>query len=180
MYVFLDFSRTQCGLVERAVLLLTWSLHNQERGYRALGVNSLLYLGAIIPAAKCTPRQRHMEKWLQQPASPSLHVRRLLQTQAQPACIFTFFLSQALIAGFNFSGLKLHFCLLSGKNFFREGTPVAWTVSEPDSYISARSPVKPLEMYQINLCRAIILSSGLASYPLSSQISGLLLRKQGN
>lgn len=171
MYVFLDFSRTQCGIVGKAALLLTWSLHNQARGYAALQVNSLLYLGAIIPAAKCTSRHRHNLPWhreqrVQQPASPPLHVMRLLQTKAQPACIFRLFLSQALIAGFNFSGLKLHCCLLSEEKNFREATPVALTVSEPDSYISARSPVRPLEMYQINLCRAIILSSVLASYPL--------------
>lgn len=99
-------------------------------------------------------------------AAACQHTTACDEGPAHPACIFRLFLSRALIAGFDFSGLKLHFCLLSEGKKIREATPVALIVSEPDSYISARNPVKPLEMYQTNLCRAIIFLSLLASYPL--------------
>lgn len=112
-----------CG---EAMFLLTWSLHKRARRCGALQVNSLLYLGAKIPAAKCISCHNqpwHMDKWVQQPASTPLHGMRVLQTQEQPGCIFRLFLSRVLITGFDFSGLKLHFCLLSeGKKNYRSYT----------------------------------------------------------
>lgn len=100
-----------------------------------------------VSAAACQPNTA----WDEAPANPG----------TASLCLQT-----VPVTSFNFSCLKLHFCLLSEEKKFREATPVVLTVSEPDSYISAKSPVKPLEMYQINLCRAIILSTVLASYPL--------------
>ena len=77
--------------------------------------------------------------------------------------------------------LKIAFLsLIRRRKNSTEATPVVLTISQPDNSISATSHVKPLEMYQADLCRAITLSYSLARYPLGSQISGSLLRKQSN
>lgn len=115
----LDFTRTQCGLVGKAELLLTWSLHNRARSSRALQVNSLLCLGAIIPAATCTsqPAMAHAKVTAaacqltiaraEAPANPgtaSLHL------QTFPFISFN--------SRFSFQQLKIAFLsLIRGKNF---------------------------------------------------------------